>query len=51
MRRAIEKALIVFENGPIALIRMLVGMDGKACSDGELLAKPVLTANEWQKPF
>lgn len=51
MRRAIEKALIVFENGPIALTRMLVGMDGKARSDGKWPTKPVLTANEWQKPF
>lgn len=42
MRRAIEKALIFFENGPIALTRMLVGMDGKARSDGEWLAKPIL---------
>lgn len=51
MRRAIEKALIFFENGPIALIRMLVGMDGKACSDGELLAKSILTENGWENPF
>lgn len=37
-----EKALIFFENRPIALSRMLVGMAGKARSDGEWLAKPIL---------